>query len=371
MTLPEETGRNRENKAPPKAREVYIYSTDFALAQGGSISGKVYDEQGNPIAGAYISTWSEKGGDGWTGTDSNGNYTVSDLPGGEYYVEVSAPGKISEFYDGVYDWDKATLVKVTPPDDTPNINFTLEQGGRILGKITDEKGDPIAGAFVSALRYENGVPVEWVGWAESDGEGNYIIGENPWDGALRSGEYKVLAMPPDRDPDWNRVKKWYLEGKPGGVLFAEEASLIKITTPQDATGIDIALDEIGGSISGTVYDHQGSPLAGAQLRADYYDHPYHWAGRGGGTDENGNYIIRGLPTQSYRVGVEHTKGWHSHPWYDNTYLYEEALPVSVTAPEQIAGINFALEPAGDIKGSIKLQGRPASGKVLGEVKLGF
>ena len=71
------------------------------------------------------------------------------------------------------------------------------------------------------------------------------------------------------------------------------------------------------------------------------------------------------------MGVEHTKGWHSHPWYDNTYLYEEALPVSVTAPEQTAGINFALEPAGDIKGSIKLQGRPASGKVLGEVKIGL
>jgi len=67
--------------------------------------------------------------------------------------------------------------------------------------------------------------------------------------------------------------------------------------------------------SGTVTDENGNPLANAYVRAEY--------GAGGGgvgtrTDENGSYIIRGLPTQRYRVGIGCTEGWYTHHYTAET-----------------------------------------------------
>jgi len=121
---------------------------DFTLDQGGAISGTVYKEDGTtPIANTAVSVYDSD----WnmvTGiyTDSNGQYICQGLETGDYYVEadgyVSGQGNVylEEYYNNASDQSSASLVTVTVPDTTTDIDFTLEQGGAISGTVYESDG---------------------------------------------------------------------------------------------------------------------------------------------------------------------------------------------------------------------------------------
>ncbi len=154
----------------------------------GSISGRVVsDLDGQAIegmivhAGAY-SAW----------TDSDGVYTITDLPAGSYNVQVSAFGTygadyLSEYYDNVTDSSSATPVAVTAGQTTPNIHFGLAELGKITGKVTREAdGSPVAGVWIAAENYSTGA-YGGGGCAKSGPDGSYTIS------GLSSGDYRLEA----------------------------------------------------------------------------------------------------------------------------------------------------------------------------------
>lgn len=60
--------------------------TDVALAAGGTFRGQVVDQQGLPLAGAKVSLRQLQTEVAATTTDADGNFSVSELPGGVYLV---------------------------------------------------------------------------------------------------------------------------------------------------------------------------------------------------------------------------------------------------------------------------------------------
>jgi hypothetical protein len=101
---------------------------DFYLAEAGSISGHVYEEDGTtPIAGAGVYAFPITGDYPGAGanTDPDGGYTIKGLPSGTYRVQVTVSGHAPQFYRYATDEASATAVTVNAPNDTPDIDFAL------------------------------------------------------------------------------------------------------------------------------------------------------------------------------------------------------------------------------------------------------
>ena len=142
---------------------------DFSLTEvilPGSITGSVTDAQdGSPIAGATVTD-----GTRTATTDSSGEYTVADVPAGDYEVTASKEG---------YETSPLTVNVIS--GSTTLANFSLSEvilPGTIIGQVTDaEDGSPIAGAVVTdGTRTTN-----------TDASGEYTIADVP------AGTYQVTA----------------------------------------------------------------------------------------------------------------------------------------------------------------------------------
>jgi hypothetical protein len=312
---------------------------DFSLEIGGSISGVVTDDSGIPIIGASVhADGYDVGGYSYSQTRTDGSYTITGLRSGNYRVYASASVYIDEYYDDVYDYSEATPVLVVKPNNTSNINFSLELGGSILGVVKDDSGNPIAGATVCADGYD----VSDYACTETAGDGNYTIG------GLRSGSYIVSAE-----------ASGYLTTYYDNVYEWNDATPVVVTVPNDTPNINFSLG-LGGSISGVVKDDSGNPISGASVSAsgiDISDFGYD------STSADGSYTIKGLLSGNYRVRASASA--YLIEYYDNVYDYSEATPVSVTAPDETTGIDFALGGAGTISGVVEDDsGNPIAGATV-------
>ncbi|MGR3178573.1 MAG: carboxypeptidase regulatory-like domain-containing protein, partial [Candidatus Anammoxibacter sp.] len=255
-------------------------------------------------------------------TDASGNYKIGGLPAGTYKVEAETFGTsfIPEFFDNA-DFDSATPVKVTTGADTPNINFTLESGGSISGRVVDAASQPISGIFMSALRFDTG---DWVSGGETDASGNYKIG------GLPAGTYKV-------------------EAETFGTSFIPEffdnadfnsATPVTVTTGADTPLINFVLTK-GNFIKGKVTDRAANnPLPDIFVSA-FDSVTDEWI-NGSETDENGDYAISVLPG-TYIVKVE-TFGTNLAPVSKDG--------ITVVSGLDTLNVDFSLTKANSIKGKV-------------------
>jgi len=306
---------------------------DFNLDAEGSISGHFMDgATGEPISGALIIVYDYSSGEqhGYASTDVDGYYSVAGIPTGQYRVQARATGYISEWYQDTTNYWLATPVLVTAPDDTPNIDFSLDIGGSISGRVIDSvTGQPISGAKVYACDYYTGL-----GYSGplTNEQGYYIINDLP------DGEYRVQAEAS------GHAREWYQDTYDLG-----EATIVSVAAPNDTSGIDFDL-EPEGSISGQAIDGAtGLPISGAYVNV--YDYSVGYLLRSQQTRSDGTYTVEGLPTGVYRVEIFNAPGYINE-YYQNTYLYSEATPVPVTAPGDTPSINFSLELGGSISGYV-------------------
>ena len=136
----------------------YFLSTQAS----GSISGKVTDSSGAGIAGVTVSY-----SDGSTTTDSNGNYSLSNVLVGSYTVTAAAAG-----YQTV-----STPNVAVNSGTTTTTNITLTGLGSISGIVLNSSGAAVAGATVS---YSGGSTT-------SAANGSYTLANVP------TGTYNVSA----------------------------------------------------------------------------------------------------------------------------------------------------------------------------------
>ena len=301
---------------------------DFSLAAGATISGRVYESDGvTPIAGTRVFAQRDGGGGNEAHTSADGTYTVHGLAAGDYIVEAEAAGFAREFYPGTSDFEAATRVTAMAGADTPGIDFTLEAGGTVSGRVTEFDGvTAIPGVVVLATPYDAPWPPTddvFEGFTQLDGA--YAI-----DG-LPPGDFRVFAYGGEQ----GFVTQFF-----DGAAGPSSAARVAVSAGTDTAAIDFDLVR-GGSISGTVFAADGTtPIGGIELFAEALSSGMEVGFTHSAPD--GTYTIGGLPAGEYRILAE-GPGYLAE-YYNNVHDEVTATAVTVVVPDDTPGIDFTLNP---------------------------
>jgi len=362
----------------------------------GAISGIVYAADGvTPLSGARVWASRDDGGEGGGEaiTDDSGQYTITDLPPGQYKVGAEKDGYIEELYQDTNDWNAATLVEVNAGQTTTGINFTLEDAYIIGGHVYYE-GSPVAGVEVST---------GCEGWGtgfttEASGVYTLTVPAGTWQLHVQGGGYVhwgeiVVTVPPSRtdvdieveqaytisgrtlydgspvsdidvntgDETWGTGTRsdasgvytltvpagtWQLHAWGHGYVLTEGP---EVTVPPSQSGVDLNLER-GGVISGTVRRAEdGAPLGNVPVGVHNLDMDY---GQGTMTRDDGTYIFDSLPYGTYIVFAGGSPTSYMRQFYDHKSSWEEADPLTVSSTP-LTDIDFFLQMGATISGTVK------------------
>ena len=306
------------------------------LTRGGTISGTLKDEfTGDPIPDVEV--LAELADDGFTSsgyTDRTGAYAIVGLPEGDYRIMTSGVehlGYLSGFYRDTQRREEADLVPVGPAEDVTSIDFTLQTGATITGRVTDqETGFPISNVQVGANEEQSGFGPG----TRTDFDGRYELT------GLGTGRYRVRAKSDD-----GRYAREYYDGK----VSWEYAAVITIRGREEVTGVDFTLGA-AATITGRVTDQgTGFPVSNIQIDANLVDGSF---GAGGRTDFDGRYALRGLVEGRYRVGVNPEDTGYVGEYYNDKLDWDDADFVTVGEGAEVANVDFGLSRGATITGTV-------------------
>lgn len=146
--------------------------------------------------------------------------------------------------------------------------MTLRRGSSVTGTVTDERGRPVADAYVTAHRAgEPSVPPRPDRRVRTDAEGRFRLA------ALEDGTHRIRAR-----------SATHLLREPVEVAVADD---------EQVGGVSVVLDP-GHTLSGVVVDPEGLPIDGVQLSVGFgfpFGEPFERAARTAG---DGTFRIQGL-----------------------------------------------------------------------------
>ncbi len=233
-----------------------VTTVNFALQPLGSITGHVLQPNGQPLVGASVSasliqpvgiSWFPQsfGSYGASAfTDAAGSYTLTGLAPADFTLMVG-PGSQGdplafEYYLNQYRQTTADPVAVVPGAATTGIDFRLEVGGVISGRVTGPNGEPIVGTGVSAIDLTS----QYAGSdTYTDANGEYVLR------GLIPGSFTVQV---------NAIDDLPFTYYPSTTSPAD-GTLVTVALGQTRTGIDIQM-QAAARIEATVLDPAGNPI---------------------------------------------------------------------------------------------------------------
>ncbi|HEX5053293.1 MAG TPA: sigma-70 family RNA polymerase sigma factor [Planctomycetota bacterium] len=321
----------------PGQAQVALEVTLLALDR--SLSGRVHDVGGAPIAGAELAV------NGWddvaTHTDADGRYEMK-VTGPPYPLLVVKPGY------------RERLLEAYMPEGKQRheLDIELEPGASFSGRVVDEAGHPVAGAQVRASGLQHGTVTDAAGHFEFGGaapEDRHQLtaakpgfqmaaltaspGADPVELVLRPGLALVvrvlgaggegiagarISVRPDRfhamqvrgfTDAGGRLR---LEDLPAGEIevVADKPGFVKVTSAADAakTPGELALVlHAGRTIAGCVLDEAGAPIVGASVYCERATPDLERRSIGGRatSDTEGRFTIADLPPEPCTVFAHH------------------------------------------------------------------
>ncbi|MGB7759682.1 MAG: carboxypeptidase regulatory-like domain-containing protein [Bryobacteraceae bacterium] len=277
------------------------------MAQGATISGRVLDENGDPMqAGVHAEAESERAmyyGGRWGSGDERGEFHLS-LPPGKYYIVAEAGGGVGEqeirtdgtvgvvygrtYYPGSAAKGKAVPVEAMAGAELTGVDIHLvrqARGGSIGGVVT---GTAEAGGTMVALqRGDDSGHMGFAGNAGADQDGHFLFSN------LQPGTYRLFAR--------HRSDKNWIYSQPIEVRLEGG----------DVTNANLVLAP-GGELTGKL-EMAGSPGTEKLSVALEPTQPgYSFGDASAEVDQSGAFHIANIAPGTYRVKVT--------PIPENAYL---------------------------------------------------
>ncbi len=283
---------------------------------------------------------------GYASTNESGYYTTTGLLAGGYRIAFSPNSSgdsrayLREYYNDKTNLDDANLVTVANGETKTGMDAVLARGGQITGIVT-------AAGTAAPL---NEVEIEiytsegyYVSYTSTNASGVYTTT------GMASGSYKMYISP------WlSGVSREYAQEYYNNQTSRDDADLIQVTQPNLVSGVDVELAK-GGSISGRVTaEGSGTGLEYVYVDLDGTQVDFWLYGE---TDSAGNYTVYGVPSGSYKVNFYpyNDSEDYAFEYYNDQPYYDQATPITITAPAALTGIDAELTLGGKIECNVKAE----------------
>ena len=246
-------------------------SITFRLDRGGSITGRVLDDEGEPVVRAHVSAGQRRSiGGVWrlmqvgagarATTDDLGHFRLYGLPTGEFYVSASYtvptlgpdPAQAGEqprygfaptFYPSAAGIEGARKVGVRLGQETGGIDLTLVRAtlGSVSGRVTDAAGAPLTDRQVGVMLM-----------ARRDTMGGVVPGGQRW---REDGTFAISNVPPGRYLVAANVLRQAPSSDPADAGFEQ------VTVDGDDVTIQVQTNS-GATVAGRLVIEGAKPIQG-------------------------------------------------------------------------------------------------------------
>lgn len=203
-------------------------------------------------------------------TDAQGRFEIRELPAGRYSLTASKGGFVSLQYGQRRPSESGTPIELGDGQTLDKITIALPRGSVLGGRVTDEFGEPVANASVTAWRYAYAagarrlMPAPGANSRDTtDDQGQFRLF------GLPPGEYYVSAMlrsggPEVTDP-MGELSGYAATYYPGTTNIAE-AQRVTLAVSQENTGVHFGLIATRlVRVSGQVLTSSGAPATNGMV----------------------------------------------------------------------------------------------------------
>ena len=183
---------------------------------------------------------------GRTRTDADGRFRFMNIAAGVYNVTSHAPAFVGE---RTFSFDSGKAVTIDANENVDNVDFELERGGVITGRIVDAEGAPIIGENVQLMPVdEKNQPLQRsfnTPFASSDDRGVYRIYGIP------AGRHLVSAGRNEGGVRIGGSPRFYTRVFHPETSDQTKAEAIEVTPNSEAVDINITLKNTGRTFTAT------------------------------------------------------------------------------------------------------------------------
>jgi hypothetical protein len=343
---------------------------DLDVVLGASVSGQV-TESAAAVDSQYVNIQTVGNqnyyGNGYS--DGSGNYTISGLPAGDYYLTLQNPEDI--YIDAMWSStgtvqcyncivDANSTLSLSAAEVRTGIDFALTIGATLEGDIYDENTLDEVNTFSVQLYDTTESGDYWYHWTTYDGFGTYTVQGIP------AGNYKVYLEPTDDNMYIPEIYNNVQCNACASLIYNGSGDALNLVNGATTSGISFAL-EVGASVSGFIVDNNDIflPLTQFGLIYLFNDSNRLLASRiVYGSDyeplANGAYTLGGLlPGMYFAQGGDVGRQFYQRELYENKHCPWSGCdrggggtPVVLGDGEQRLGINFLLNYGGKIAGTV-------------------
>lgn len=331
------------------------------------IGGRVVQaDTGAPVRRALVTLAGESSVRREVTTDAEGRYEFSELPAGRFIVTAAKGGYLTLQYGQRRPFEPGRAVSLGEDQALGEVDLALPRAGVIAGRVTDERGDPIAGAEVRVERYQYGpdgqrqLTLAPTGAARTNDLGEFrAFGLMPGEYVVQASVRQMPALPglPQAGPQQGPLPTYY----PGTANVVEAQSVMVGLGEESWLQFGLLRGRLS-RISGTIVDASGRPVAGANLMlATPTNNSIGASGRGSGSSAaDGSFAIANVAPGTHFVQARLQAG----PGGPGVSEFAN-VPVSVSG-DDITNLLITLGPAATASGRVEWEGEaPRTGGPAG------
>jgi hypothetical protein len=288
-----------------------------------------------------------------TKTDLDGNFRIG-VPPGSYFAWVSAPG-FFVVADGKPSQELHVLT-VSAGDESDAVNFEVERGGIVTGRVTSNDDKPVIEIPVTLIPTEPSPPRIFAF------SSSVLTGERTDD----RGIYRIYGVPPgsyhvaagDTLPAYASMRggKALRRVFYPDVFEERKGKQITVKPGTELSGIDIKMGppEPVFSVSGRIIDEaSGEPVANLSVGLVIYSGDKRIGGRGGSdfSGQRGDFKIENIPAGRYSVyapGSFSTSSPSLPDYFGDSERFE-------IVDQDVTGIIVKTARTGSVSGSVVLE----------------